>query len=40
MLDLLFRLNARLGRLQYLLACIALGVAMTGILLFWPGSDA
>jgi uncharacterized membrane protein YhaH (DUF805 family) len=31
MLDLLFGLNARLGRLQYLLACIALGVAMVGV---------
>jgi uncharacterized membrane protein YhaH (DUF805 family) len=28
MLDLLFGLNARLGRLQYLLALIGLGVAM------------
>jgi uncharacterized membrane protein YhaH (DUF805 family) len=31
MLDLLFGLNARLGRLQYFVACIVLGVAMTGI---------
>jgi uncharacterized membrane protein YhaH (DUF805 family) len=31
MLDLLFGLNARLGRLHYFLACIALGVAMTGV---------
>ena len=33
-------LNARLGRLQFFLASIALAVVMTGILLFWPGSDA
>jgi uncharacterized membrane protein YhaH (DUF805 family) len=31
MLDLLFGLNARLGRLQYLLAGIALVVAMVGV---------
>jgi uncharacterized membrane protein YhaH (DUF805 family) len=31
MLDVVFGLNARLGRLQYLLACIALGVAMVGV---------
>jgi len=31
MLDQLFGLNARLGRLQYFLACIALGVAMAGV---------
>jgi|SRR5579883_1311554 len=31
MLDLLFGLNARLGRLQYFAACIALGLAMTGV---------
>jgi uncharacterized membrane protein YhaH (DUF805 family) len=31
MLDTLFGLNARLGRLQYFLACIALGVTMVGI---------
>jgi len=28
MLDILFGFNARLGRLQYLLACIGMGVAM------------
>ena len=33
MLDLLFGLNARLGRLQYLLAGIALFVAMVGVAL-------
>jgi uncharacterized membrane protein YhaH (DUF805 family) len=33
MLDLLFGLNARLGRLQYLLAGIALFVAMVGVTL-------
>ena len=31
MLDLFFGLNARLGRLQYLLACMGLGVAMVAI---------
>lgn len=31
MLDLVFGLNARLGRLHYFLACIALGIVMTGI---------
>ncbi|MGA2055222.1 MAG: hypothetical protein ABSG88_07910 [Bradyrhizobium sp.] len=31
MLDHLFGLNARLGRLQYLLACIAMGIAMVAI---------
>jgi uncharacterized membrane protein YhaH (DUF805 family) len=31
MLDHLFGLNARLGRLQYLLACFALGIAMVAI---------
>ena len=31
MLDLVFGLNARLGRLHYFLACIGLAVAMTGI---------
>jgi uncharacterized membrane protein YhaH (DUF805 family) len=31
MLDLFFGLNARLGRLQYLLACLALGVVMVGV---------
>jgi uncharacterized membrane protein YhaH (DUF805 family) len=31
MLDLFFGLNARLGRLQYLLACLGLGVAMAVI---------
>jgi uncharacterized membrane protein YhaH (DUF805 family) len=31
MLDHLFGLNARLGRLQYLLACIGLGVVMVTI---------
>lgn len=31
MLDHLFGLNARLGRLQYLMACIALGVVMVAI---------
>ena len=31
MLDILFGLNARLGRLHYFLACIALGIVMTGI---------
>ena len=31
MLDILFGLNARLGRLHYLLACIVLAVAMVGV---------
>jgi uncharacterized membrane protein YhaH (DUF805 family) len=31
MLDHLFGLNARLGRLQYLLACMGLGVVMVAI---------
>ncbi|WP_298257358.1 hypothetical protein [Bradyrhizobium sp.] len=31
MLDLVFGLNARLGRLRYFLACIALGIVMTGV---------
>jgi uncharacterized membrane protein YhaH (DUF805 family) len=31
MLDLVFGLNARLGRLHYFLACIALGIVMTGV---------
>ena len=40
MLDLLFGLNARLGRLHYFLACIALGVAMAGICFALVVSDS